>query len=448
MVRPPTPPGHWLWGNLPEVRRDMPQALRDITTAHGGLTRLRMGPASLYLVADPDLIHEVLVTRAGEFRKSNRTRQSIGWHLGDGLVTLEGAAHRRHRRIMQPAMHTSRIAAQADTIVDLARRRVDAWAPGAELDLLTEMADLTLRIVCAALFDLRSTEDERLIPAVHDFAASLNWATGRAFPLPPWVPSAGNRRARATINTLDAHVYALIARRRTSAVASSDLLSMLLSARDADTGAPLSDVEIRDELMTVFFAGHETSAAVLTWALHLLDAYPAVAAALRAELSRVLGDRPATMADLAGLSLLGRVVKEVLRLYPPAWLFDRSPLADLELGGHDIPRGATLLVSPWVVHRDPRWWDAPDEFRPDRFADPDAPLRGRYLPFGDGPRLCIGNRFAEAEIALVLATLVPRVDLPRADGVAPAAGADALIRPAGEATLRPATRLRVRVTAR
>lgn len=443
MVRPPTPPGHWLWGNLPDVRRDMPQALRDFTSVHGGLTRLRMGPASLYLVADPDLIHEVLVTRAAEFRKSSRTRQSIGWHLGDGLVTLEGAAHRRHRRIMQPALHTQRVAAQAGTIVALARERVSSWPAGDEQDLLAEMADLTLRIVCAALFDLRSTEDDRLIAAVHAFADSLNWATGRAFALPRWLPSAGNRRAREIINTLNTHVYALIARRRADGVdGGADLLSLLLAARDADTGSPLTDVEIRDELLTVFFAGHETSAAVLTWALHLLDAHPAIAAALRGELASVVGDRPVTMADLPNLPLLGRVVKETLRLYPPAWLFDRSPLVDLTLGGYAIPRGATLLVSPWVAHRDPRWWDAPDEFRPDRFADSDLALRSRYLPFGDGPRLCIGNRFAETEIALVLATVVPRVDLPRADGES------ALLRPAGEATLRPKARLRVRVTPR
>ncbi|GAA1735096.1 cytochrome P450 [Luedemannella helvata] len=435
MVRPPTPPGHWLLGNLPEVRRDMPQVLRDVTAVHGGLTRLRMGPASMYLLAEPDLIHEVLVTRAAEFRKSSRTRQSIGWHLGDGLVTLEGAAHRRHRRVMQPALHTQRVAAQADTIVALARERVESWPAGSEQDLLAEMADLTLRIVCAALFDLRPAEDERLIAAVHDFAASLNWATGRAFPLPRWLPSAGNRRARAIINTLNTQVYALIARRRSEPARSgADLLSMLLAARDADTGAPLSDVEIRDELMTVFFAGHETSAAALTWALHLLDAHPDVMKQLRAN----LGDGTLTMADLPRVPLLGHVVKEVLRLYPPAWLFDRSPRADLRLGGYDLPRGATLLVSPWVVHRDPRWWDAPDEFRPARFAD--EPSRGHYFPFGDGPRLCVGNRFAETEIALVLATIVPRVDLPSLDP------SPTLVPPAGEATLRPRSRLRVRVT--
>src|SRR4051794_3020368 len=189
--RPPTPPGHWLLGNLPEVRRDMPQALLDITAAHGGLTRLRMGPASIYLVADPDLLLEILVRRPDEFRKSDRTQSSIGWHLGRGLITLEGAEHRRHRRLMQPVMHTQRIAAQSDVIVDLAGRRAGSWPDGSTQDILTEMADLTLRIVSAALFSLDATggraEDERVIAAVHEFAATLGWAVRRAFPLPQWL---------------------------------------------------------------------------------------------------------------------------------------------------------------------------------------------------------------------------------------------------------------------
>jgi cytochrome P450 len=436
--RPPTPAGHWLLGNLPEVRRDMPQALLDVTRDHGGLTRLRVGPAQLYLVADPDLILEILVGRSAEFRKSNRTRQSIGWHLGNGLITLEGGEHRRHRRLMLPALHTQRIAKQADVIVSLARRRVEAWPDGSTQDVLPEMADLTLRIVSAALFSLGAgAGDEAVIAAVHEFAGSLNWAVRRAFPLPHWVPTAGNRQARAAIERLDALVYQMIRGRRQSGVDAGDLLSMLLEAVDAEGGRQLTDVEIRDELMTVFYAGHETSAAVLTWAFHLLDSYPEVASRLRVELSTVLDGRAAGMADLARLPLLSQVVKETLRLYPPAWLFDRSPLRDLSLGGYHLPKGATLLLSPWVAHRDPRWWDAPDEFRPERFADGGAAVRGRYMPFGDGPRLCIGNRFAEAEISLVLATMLPKVSLSHAE--------DAPVRPAGDATLRPATPLRMRV---
>ena len=190
---------------------------------------------------------------------------------------------------------------------------------------------------------------------------------------------------------------------------------MLVLATDADGGPALSDVEVRDELMTIFFAGHETSAAALTWALYLLATHPDVADAVRAEIADVVGDRRVEMADLPRLPLLGQVVAETLRLYPPAWVFDRSPVHDIVVGGFAIPRGANVLLSPWVVHRDPAHWDAPDEFRPQRFAHGWIPPRGAYLPFGDGPRMCVGNRFAEVEILLVLATLLPRVDLSMVD---------------------------------
>jgi cytochrome P450 len=438
-LRPPGPRGHWLLGSLPDVRRDMPQTLIDVSRQHGGVTRLRVGPASMYLVSDGELIVELIAKRAGELRKSNRTRQSLGGHLGRGLITLEGSEHRRHRRLMQPVMHTQAVAAQAQTMVDLAVRRVRSWPDGSIQELHAEMADLTLRIVCSALFHIED-DAERLVEAVHDFARSLNVVVRRAFPIPAWVPTSGNRRRRDTVRRVDRYVYDLIRRRRAAGGDGGDLLSLLVSAQTEDGHPGLSDVEVRDELMTMFFAGHETSAAALTWAFYLLDRHPMVAAAVRDEVAAVVGHGTPTMADLGRLPLLGRVVKETLRLYPPAWVFDRSPLRDVVVGGYTIPKGANVLLSPWVVHRDPEIWPEPDEFRPDRFADDAAPPRTAYLPFGDGPRICLGNRFAEAEIALVLATILPRADLSCVDG-APA-------RPEGDATLRPRGGLRMRVSHR
>jgi cytochrome P450 len=436
-ARPPGPRGHWLLGSLPEIQRDMPQALLDVTRRYGGITRLRMGPVPMYLVADGDLIVEMLAKRPDEFRKSNRTYASLRGHLGRGLVTLEGDEHRRHRRLMQPVMHTRSVAAQAQTMVDLTRRQVRAWPDGSRVRLLDEMADLTLRIVCSALFRLDDdAEAEDLVGAVHEFAGSLNVTLRQAFPLPGWLPTRANRLRRASVRRVDELAYRLIRRRRASGADGGDLLSLLLSAEDA--GRPgLSDVEVRDELLTMFFAGHETSAAALTWAWYLLGEHPSVAADLRAEIDAVVGSRDVGMADLPNLPRLGRVVKETLRLYPPAWVFDRSPRHDLVLGGYAIPKGANVLFSPWVVHRDPRHWDAPAEFRPDRFAGA-APPRAAYLPFGDGPRICLGNRFAEAEISLVLATMLPMVDLSRVDS--------GPVRPRGDATLRPDGGLDVRVT--
>ncbi len=444
--RPPGPRGHWLFGSLPDVQRDMPQTLLDVAGEYGGVTRLRLGPASMYLIADGRLIVDVLARRPAEFRKSNRTRSSLGGHLGNGLITLEGAEHRRHRRLIQPAMHGRAVGASAGIIVDQARRRVESWPDGSELELLSEMADLTLRIVSAALFGLalddnarpdERAEAEAIVAAVHDFAGSLNIVLRRAFPLPEWLPTKGNRLRRDTVRRVDALAYRLIRRRRADR-GDGDLLSQLLSA-EADGGRErLSDVEVRDELMTLFFAGHETSASALTWALLLLDEYPVEAADLRAELDTVLGGRLPEFTDLSRLPRLGRVVKETLRL-PPAWVFDRSPLHDLDLGGYRLPKGANVLLSPWAVHRDPAVWDAPAEFRPERFLGEALP-REEYLPFGDGPRQCIGNRFAETEIALVLATILPRVDLSRV-------GSDP-VHAEGDATLRPKGGLRMRVARR
>jgi cytochrome P450 len=434
---PPGPRGHWLLGNLGEMQRDMPSLLRRVAREYGGVSRIRVGPVWMYLIADGEIIIDLITRRAAELRKSSRTRWGLSGHLGDGLVTLEGAQHRRHRRLVQPVMHTRSIAAQADTMAALTEARVASWADGSTVDVLAEMQDLTLRIVCAALFQVDSPEQtERFVKAVHAFAASLNIVLRRAFPIPGWLPTPGNRLRDRTVATVDALAYDLIRRRR--AAPGEDLVSLLVLATDADGEPALSDVEIRDELMTMFFAGHETSAAALTWALYLLAEHPDVAEAVRAEVAALGVDRVG-MADLPRLPLLGQVVAETLRLYPPSWVFDRSPLADITVAGYRIPKGANILLSPWVVHRDPRFWDDPDTFRPERFAG-EPPPRTAYLPFGDGPRMCVGNRFAEAEIRIVLATLLPRVELTLEKGQT--------VRPEGDASLRPRGGLRMVVRRR
>jgi cytochrome P450 len=435
---PPGPRGHWLLGNLAEIQRDMPGVLRRVARQYGGVSRIRVGPTWMYLIADGEVIVDLLTRRAAELRKSNRTRWGLSGHLGDGLVTLEGEQHRRHRRLVQPVMHTRSIAAQADTMAALTEARVASWTDGSTVDVLAEMQDLTLRIVASALFQVDSPEEtERFVTAMHAFAASLNVVLRRAFPIPQWLPTSGNRRREQTVRSVDALAYDLIRRRR--AAPGEDLLSLLVQARDADGGPALSDREIRDELLTMFFAGHETSAAALTWALYLLAQHPDVADAVRAEIA-ALGGARVSLADLARLPLLSAVVAETLRLYPPSWVFDRSPRQDITVAGYRIPRGANILLSPWVVHRDPRVWDEPDEFRPHRFADGATPARHAYLPFGDGPRMCVGNRFAEAEIRIVLATLLPRVDLSLVE--------QETVRPEGDASLRPRGGLRMVVRRR
>jgi cytochrome P450 len=332
-------------------------------------------------------------------------------------------------------MHTRSIGAQTATMASLTEQRVASWPEGSTVDVLWEMQELTLRIVSAALFPVESQgETERFVAGVHAFAASLNLVLRRAFPIPAALPTPGNRLRRRTVAAVDALAYDLIRRRR--AAPGDDLLSLLVLASDSDGGPALDDREVRDELMTMFFAGHETSAAALTWALYLLAAHPDVADSVRAEVA-ALPSGCVGLADLPRLPVLGQVVAETLRLYPPAWVFDRSPLGEITVGGYRIPRGANVLLSPWVVHRDPRRWEAPDEFRPSRFAQGWTPPRGAYLPFGDGPRMCVGNRFAETEIRIVLGTLLPLVELSLVD--------DALPRPEGDATLRPRGGLRMSV---
>ena len=410
---PPGPRGHWLLGSLPEISRDMPQTLLDVTREYGPVVRLRVGPTDMYLVGDGDLIVEMISRRAGDMRKSDRTRQSLGGHLGDGLVTLEGEEHRRHRRLVQPVMHRQSIAAQLATMVALTDKRIESWPDGSTQDILREMQDLTLRIAATALFRV---DDDAMVAAAREFAASLNTIVRRPFPIPGWVPTKGNVRRRASVRRVDVLAYDMIARRRADP-GTDDLLSLLIGATDDEGGPELSDVEIRDELMTLFFAGHETSAAALAWALYLLARHQEMAEQVRAELAA--GER----------RLLAGVVKETLRLYPPAWVFDRTPRRDVTVGGYAVPRGANMLFSPWVAHRDPSRWPAAEEFRPQRWTTDWVPARGAYLPFGDGPRMCVGNRFAEAEIQAVLAELLPRVQLSLVD--------DAPVRPEGDATLRP-----------
>ncbi|WP_166388550.1 cytochrome P450 [Catellatospora methionotrophica] len=426
----PSPPGLPLLGNLREMNRDMPGFLQRTARTTGPVSRVRMGPLSMLLIADPLLVHEMLVKRPQEFAKSWRTTRLLQGHVGDGLLTREGAENRRHRRLVLPTLHTQRIARYGEIMVGESQRLLGSWADGQRVEVVEEMTQLTLRIVGQSLFTVDDDGDE-VFAAVHDFVNSLNAYLLSFGLLPGWLPTRTHRWRKASVARMDRISYELIRLRRERGGDGGDLLSMLIGATDPEGGPALTDTEIRDELLTMFFAGHETSATALTWAFYELGRHPEIVAKLRAELAAVLGERPATMADLPHLPYLGQVVKETLRRWPPGWIFDRTPLVETQLGGHTVTPGQILFFSPYVIHTDPAYWPEPEQFRPERFAPGTEIAREAYLPFGDGPRICVGNRFAEAEIALVLATLVPRVTLePVSDQPAQLSG-QATIRPKG-----------------
>lgn len=395
--------------NLARFWRSPPRFIAE-ATAGARVRQIDFPGGSPYLVSDPELIEQILITRSREFGKDELTR-ALSQIVGDGLLVSEGEHWRRQRRLVQPAFHRERIAGYAQAMVQHAGRVRDTWREGQVFDLHAAMMRLTLDIVAATLFS--SGVDEAAADAI---AETLDVVMGRfadpTFSFFPWVarlPLPMNRRYAAARERLDAIIRGLISARRASGALHDDLLDMLLRARDED-GSQMSDQHVRDEALILFVAGHETTALALSWAWMLLSQHPRAWDALQTELREVLGDRAPTPADAPALRYTERVILETMRLYPPAWSLGREALADLELGGVPLPRGAQLWFFQWAAHRDPTYFPDPEAFRPERWVnDLQRRLpRGAYFPFGGGPRLCIGQSFAMLEAVLVLATLAQR----------------------------------------
>ncbi|MGF1468952.1 MAG: cytochrome P450 [Sandaracinaceae bacterium] len=363
------------------------------------------GPG-LYVLRHPDHIHQVLVTDARAFRKTHPGLRSLAEVLGAGLLTTDGDTWRRQRRLVQPAFSRDRLHAYATVMGEEATRFARRWSPGQRVDVAAEMAELTLRVVARTLFGHDVGQDaETVRRAMRTVQSALGFD-----PLPPWL-SPQQYRLRAAVRALDRIIYDIVAERRKDVTGRDDLLGMLLAARDVEgDGGGLADQEIRDQLMTLFLAGHETTANGLSWAFWLLSQHPEVEERLAAESRRVLGGRPATARDLPDLPLADQVFKEALRLYPPVYAIPRQSAEDLTIGGWPVEAGSEVVLWVFQVHRDPRFFDEPWAFRPERFA-PDAERaiqKGAYVPFGAGPRACIGKVFAQMEGALILATVAAR----------------------------------------
>ena len=407
---PPGPSGGRLGALTYRFTRDPLAFLTRVVRTHGDLASFRMGGERLYVVNDPQWIKDILVTHHRNFTKSRgleRTKKL----LGNGLLTSEHAFHLRQRRLMQPAFHRERIAAYGRTMVDYADALRRTWRDGATYDVSTEMMRLTLSIAGKTLFDVDvESQAAEIGLALTDVMESF-WMTmlpfAEAMEKLPVGPMARARRAR---ERLDAIVYGLIAERRARRTDRGDLLSMLLLAQDEDDGSVMTDTQVRDEAMTILLAGHETTANALMWTWYLLSQSPADEAQLHAEVDRALAGRLPTVADLAALPFVERVVTEAMRLYPPAWIIGRRALEPYAIGGYTAPARSIFLMSQWVMQRDARFFPGPDRFRPDRWtpAFRAALPKFAYFPFGGGPRQCIGESFAWMELVLVVATIAQR----------------------------------------
>lgn len=436
--RPPGPRGLPLLGVLPEIRRDSLGFLRRTHAAYGDVAGYRLGPMRSHLVAHPDGVRHVLQEHVRNYTKDHISYKLVGWVVGDGLLTSKGDTWLRQRRLVQPAFHRQRIAALADLMVRRTEAMLASWEPaiaeGRPFDIGAAMMALTLGIAGEALFgaDVGPQADAvgRSFNVLNEQVVT-RFRTGNL--VPPALPTRYDRQWREAMREMDRVVYEIIAERRRRPEDTGDLLSMLMLARDEETGAQMDDRALRDEVITMLLAGHETTATALTWAWGLLDAHPEAAARLYAEVDAVLGGRAPTAADVPALAYTRMVIDETMRLYPPVYILSRKVVADDEIGGYRIPGGSAVDISPYVTHRHPDFWPDPERFDPERFAPERAAQRHKYayIPFSTGPRICIGNSFALMEATLVLAT-VARAHRPRlAAGALPAPDPLVTLRPRG-----------------
>lgn len=456
MPLPPPPdaprpfPGYHTW----HLARGLLAHLRWAARHGDGLVRVRALFRDLVIVTRPDLMGELLTRREEDLIKSPALRVSK-FLLGDGLLTSEGAFHHRQRKLVLPALRHHQIAGYADVMARRAEERRERWQSSKVIDAADEMMRLTLEIAAETLLgaDL-SGEATDLGDALSTAVRLFDRATVPYGWLLNYLPTPKTRRLFAARRRLDETIYRLIRARRAATAADPgreasdllDLLDLLLLARDEKTGEAMDDEQVRDEAMTLFLAGHETTAQALSWTWFLLARHPEVQNRLHAEAQNVLGGRPARFGDYEALPFAKQVFSEAMRLYPPAWAIGREAATDTQLGGCRIAEGSLVLMSPFVMHRDPSIWEEPEAFRPERFAEGNEQERPRfsYLPFSMGRRGCIGERFAWMEGVLVLATLARRWQMHAPEGGADVPDPGLLPR----ITLRPARPIRLRLEAR
>ncbi|HVS34679.1 MAG TPA: cytochrome P450 [Gemmataceae bacterium] len=417
-----------------------------VAREYGDFAFVRIGWVRLYFVNRPDLIREVLTTRVKSFRKLGRQMRALRKMEGEGLVVSDGETWARHRPVVQGSFHARHLARYAQIVVEHTLRRLKGWTSGEPFDLAAEMNELALEIIARVVFGVDLAEQaEQLRDAVHVARSAMQREIGSPLPLPDWLPTPGKIRQRRALRTLDGLIWDLIHQRRAGAERDDMLGQMLSAAGKMDVASPITDAEIRDEAATLFVAGHDTTSASLAWLWYALSQNPEVERRVVAEVEAALGGRTPTFEDLPKLKYLETTVKETMRFYPAsAFLFGREALEDVELGGFTLRRGAWVFISPYIVQHDAAVFPDPERFDPERF----SPSRMQeippyaFLPFGGGPRICIGNAFAVMEMVLVAATILQQFQA-QLDQPPPEIEMEVVMRPRGglrmRATPRPAT---------
>lgn len=407
----PGPLGNEILGSLPEFQKDPLYFLLNNRRQYGNIFRFQIGAGTVYLISHPEDIKYVLQDNSRNYHKG-KAYKNLEPFLGQGLLTSEGENWRHDRRLMQPAFHRDRIANFSKIMTDATEAMLDNWRcsfeEGEEINVTTEMMRLTLSIFCQTFFSSDISTQASVVEEA--FNVVFKYASDRInvfLTTPQNVPTRDNLRFEEAINTLEQVVFGLINQRRQSGKDTGDLLSMLVFARDEETGEGMSDKQLRDEVMTILLAGYDATLNALSWTWYLLSKHPEVERRLYAELDEVLKGRVPTALDLKNLKYTSMVLKESMRLYPPVWQIAREAIAADKIGGYDIPAGSTLILSPYVTHRHPDFWLNPEGFDPERF-DPERSVsrpQYAYFPFGGGARTCIGNNFALMLTQLIIATV-------------------------------------------
>lgn len=409
---PPGPRGLPLVGMAFYLRRNPLEGMRQLARDYGDIVRFQVMGQERILLNHPDWINQVLVLQHNKFHKSELTRRITARMLGQGLLISEGEFWRRQRRLAQPAFHRARINDYAATMLEITCSHIRSWRYAEVRNIGQEMTALTLGIAVRTLFGATLPEEARGVGQAMTFLMRYSLRRQRLpFRIPETWPTPANRRANRELEFIDSLVYRIISERQAEGNSNhhNDLLALLMGAMDAD-GTQMTRQQLHDETMTLFVAGHETTAQMLTWTWYALSQNPAVEARLQEELDGRLGVHPIEPSDLPKLPYLQAVMNEVLRLYPPAYIMAREVISPCEIAGYTLRPKSTVVFSQWVMQRDPRYYDDPEAFRPERWLDglADRLPPGAYFPFGGGPRRCIGEGFALQEAAIVIATLARR----------------------------------------